>query len=38
MDELGLETRYLSAQDYAALWADQETTVKELLPFVQQKG
>jgi tripartite-type tricarboxylate transporter receptor subunit TctC len=34
--DLGLQTRYLSAQEYQAMWADQETTFKELLPSVQQ--
>jgi tripartite-type tricarboxylate transporter receptor subunit TctC len=34
--DLGLQTRYLPAQEYQAMWADQETTFKELLPSVQQ--
>jgi tripartite-type tricarboxylate transporter receptor subunit TctC len=36
ISDLGLQTRYLSAQEYQALWADQETTFKELLPSVKQ--
>ena len=36
ISDLGLQTRYLSAQEYQAMWADQETTFKELLPSVQQ--
>jgi tripartite-type tricarboxylate transporter receptor subunit TctC len=38
MTDLGLETRYLDAQQYQALWADQESTFKELLPAVSQKS
>lgn len=34
--DLGLQTRYLSASEYEALWTEQETTFKELLPAVQQ--
>ena len=38
MNDLGLETRYLDAEQYEALWTEQETTVKELLPAVRQEG
>ena len=34
MDELGLVTSYLSAADYEADWAQQEETIKALLPEV----
>ena len=36
MRDLGLQTRYLNAADYQALWAEQETTLRELLPAVTQ--
>lgn len=38
MTDLGLETRYLDAQQYRALWTEQETTFKELLPAVKQEA
>jgi tripartite-type tricarboxylate transporter receptor subunit TctC len=36
ISDLGLQTRYLSGPDYEALWTEQETTFKELLPVVRQ--
>jgi tripartite-type tricarboxylate transporter receptor subunit TctC len=36
MADLGLETRYLDAAGYRSLWAEQETTVRDLLPAVTQ--
>jgi putative tricarboxylic transport membrane protein len=36
MSDLGLETRYLDAAAYRSLWAEQETTVRDLLPAVAQ--
>jgi tripartite-type tricarboxylate transporter receptor subunit TctC len=38
MTDLGLETRYLDAKQYEALWTEQETTYKELMPAVRQEG
>jgi tripartite-type tricarboxylate transporter receptor subunit TctC len=36
MTDLGLDTRYRSAADYRALWTEQETIYRELLPIVTQ--
>lgn len=38
MTDLGLETRYLDAQQYEELWTEQETTYEELMPAVSQDG
>lgn len=36
MEDLGLQTDYLSAQDYTDFWAQQEADFKEVLPLVQE--
>ncbi|WP_298590392.1 tripartite tricarboxylate transporter substrate binding protein [uncultured Kocuria sp.] len=35
MEDLGLETSYLGAEEYEQFWAQQETDYKEVLPMVQ---
>ncbi|WP_461186722.1 tripartite tricarboxylate transporter substrate binding protein [Arthrobacter sp. Z4-13] len=37
MEELGLQTSYLSGADYKEYWAGQEATFKKVLPLVQKK-
>ncbi|GAB5078416.1 tripartite tricarboxylate transporter substrate binding protein [Arthrobacter sp. AD-310] len=37
MEELGLQTSYLSGVDYKEYWAGQEATFKKVLPLVQKK-
>jgi tripartite-type tricarboxylate transporter receptor subunit TctC len=37
MEELGLQTSYLSGADYEQYWAGQETAFKKVLPLVQKK-
>jgi tripartite-type tricarboxylate transporter receptor subunit TctC len=36
MEDLGLQTDYLSATEYADFWAQQEADFKEVLPLVQE--
>ena len=37
MNELGLQTSYLSGKDYETFWAGQEADFKKVLPMVQKK-
>jgi tripartite-type tricarboxylate transporter receptor subunit TctC len=36
MDDLGLQTSYLSGEDYKQFWAGQEEDFKKVLPLVQK--
>jgi tripartite-type tricarboxylate transporter receptor subunit TctC len=37
MNDLGLQTSYLSGKDYETFWAGQEADFKKVLPVVQKK-